>query len=345
MKFLYILPLLISLLAVPADAMEFTAPVVPDSGLEYMPESNSFADGLRQLVQTVFSQLRPDLVEASRVSMALIGICVLTGLIAALAGKMNSINDLTGAAAIGTSLLLSTNSLIRLAGDTVLEITEYGKLLLPVMTGAMAAQGQPTASAALYAGTAAFASFLGKLISSVFLPGVYLYLALSISYAALGEESMKRLRDTLKNSVSWFLKTLLTVFVTYMSITGVISGTTDAAALKAAKVSISTFVPVVGGILSDASEAVLVSAGIAKNAAGVYGILAMLAVFLHPFLQIGIHYLLLKLTSVIASLVGTKRHADLILDFSGAMGLLLGMTGSVCLLQLVSTVCFMKGVG
>lgn len=79
-----------------------------------------------------------------------------------------------------------------------------------------------------------------------------------------------------KNVVSWSLKTILTVFTTYMTVTGVVSGTTDAAALKATKVTISSVVPVVGGILSDASEAVLVSAGLMKNAAGIYGILAVL---------------------------------------------------------------------
>ena len=122
-------------------------------------------------------------------------------------------------------------------------------------------------------------------------------------------------------------------------------GTTDAAALKATKVTISSVVPVVGGILSDASEAVLVSAGLMKNAAGIYGILAVLAVFLSPFLKIGVHYLILKLTAAVCGIFGEKGLTELIGDFSTAMGLLLAMTGSECLLLLISTVCFLKGVG
>ena len=75
------------------------------------------------------------------------------------------------------------------------------------------------------------------------------------------------------------MKIVLYAFTGYIGFTGVVSGTTDAMAMKAAKLTISGAVPVVGGILSDASEAVLVSAGIMKNAAGVYGILAVLAIF------------------------------------------------------------------
>ena len=174
---------------------------------------------------------------------------------------------------------------------------------------------------------------------------IYLFLALSAANSAVREDVLKRMRDFIKNTISWCLKTILTVFTTYISITGVVSGTTDAATLKATKVTISSVVPVVGGILADASEAVLVSAGIVKNAAGIYGIFAVLAVFLDPFLKIGIHYLILKLTASVCAVFGSKHMTELISDFSSAMGLLLAMTCSVCMLLLISTICFLKGVG
>ena len=104
-------------------------------------------------------------------------------------------------------------------------------------------------------------------------------------------------------------------------------------------------VPVVGGILADASESVLVGAGVMKNVAGVYGLLAILAVCIGPFLKIGVQYLLLKLTAAVCSVFDVKQCGKLVQDFSGVMGFLLGMTGSVCLLMLISIVCFLKGVG
>jgi hypothetical protein len=125
---------------------------------------------------------------------------------------------------------------------------------------------------------------------------------------------------------------------------GMGGGSADAAALKAAKLTISGAVPVVGGILSDASEAVLVSTPLVKNTAGIYGILAILALCMGPFLKIGAHYLMLKLTHAVTATIGSKELNSLIGGFSTAMGLLLAMTGSVCLLLLISTVCFMKGI-
>ena len=141
------------------------------------------------------------------------------------------------------------------------------------------------------------------------------------------------------------MKILLYVFTGYIGITGVVSGAADAATLKAAKLTISGMIPVVGGILSDASEAVLVGAGVMKSAVGVYGVLTVIAIWITPFFQIGIRYLLLKLTSAISQLFAGKEISDLIGAFSEAMGLLLAMTGGISLMLLISTVCFMKGVG
>jgi len=130
-----------------------------------------------------------------------------------------------------------------------------------------------------------------------------------------------------------------------MSITGVVSGMTDMAALKAAKLTMSTVVPVVGGILSDASESVLVSMGVIKNAAGIYGIVATIAVFIGPFIKVGIQYLMLKLSALLCSLIAGKNISGLVDDFSSVMGLLLAMVAVSCILVFISTVCFMKGIG
>ena len=109
--------------------------------------------------------------------------------------------------------------------------------------------------------------------------------------------------------------------------------------------TISGAVPVVGGILSDASEAILVSVGVMKNAAGIYGIFAVLAIFAGPFLRIGVHYLMLKLTAAVSGVYAPKRLTELIGQMSSAMGMLLGMTGAVCVMLMISTVCYMRGVG
>lgn len=324
----------------------FIAPEVPESGLDLMPSHpEDLNQGLWELIQRALDQLYPHIAEAFGVCLSIFTLLLLVRMMGVLSVKNRKTLDLVCCVGISLIFLQNANSLIALAAQTVTELSGYGKLLIPVMASAMAAQGGVTGSAAIYAGTLAFDTFLSGLIGKILVPLVYIFLALSVCAAALDEEMLKKMAGVVKWICTWSLKTILYVFTGYIGITGVISGTTDAAALKAAKLTISGMVPVVGGILSDASEAVLVSAGLAKNAAGIYGILAMLSVVLGPFLKIGVHYLMLKCTTAVCQIFGEKNHTALIESFCASMGLLLGMTGSVCVLLLVSVVCFLQGVG
>lgn len=336
--------LLVFSLSVPASAAELTAPRVPASGLERMPEStDSIGNGLQELLQECICLLQPELKEAMGICSGILVSAVLFSIISVFSDKVKGTVSIAGAAVIATGLFRNTNALIGYACEAVWEICEYGKLLCPVMTTALAAQGGITASAALYSGTIAFITLLSMLVSRVFLPMIKLFLVFSAANCALGEDTLKRIADAIKGVQCWILKTMLIVFTTYLSLTGVVSGTTDAAALKATKVTISSAVPVVGGILSDASESILVSMSLMKNAAGTYGILAALAVFLGPFVKVGAQYMFLKITAALCGLFGDKRISALVSDFSTALGLLLAMVASGCLLVLISTICFMKG--
>lgn len=346
MRILAISLLLIVLFVVPVSALEITAPTVPREAQHLMPSPRkSFGAGLLEVLRDALMYFRPDLREASGACLGVAATVMLTTLIGAFSeGSVKTVH-LAGAVAISALLLKSAHSLIPLGMRTVTELSEYGKLLIPVMGTALAAQGGMTASAALCSGTVLFEALLTGLISKLLIPMIYLYLALSAANSALGADILAKLRDVMKWLMTWILKTILSVFTGYIGLTGVVSGTTDAAALKAARMTISSVVPVVGGILAEASEAVLVSAGTLKNAAGIYGMFALLAIWLEPFLKIAAHYLLMKGTAALCGVFAEEKLSNLIGDFSSAMGFLLAMTGSVCLMLLIGVMCFLKGVG
>lgn len=333
-------------LSIPASASEIQAPEVPESAMDIMPENtDSFGNALVELLRKGILLIQPELDGALRTCSGILICALLYSILPILSEKLTEPMAMAWSVALGTVMLQRTGTMIGYAADALRQICDYGKLLCPVLTTALAAQGGLTTSAALYTGTIAFITLLSILVSRLLIPLVYIFLLFSVAGSAIGEGFFRNLADGVKHLLTWLLKTLLIVFTTYMSVTGVVSGTTDAAALKTAKVTLSSVVPVVGGILSDVSESVLVSMGILKNAAGIYGILAVLALFMGPFVKVGVQYLLLKGSAALCSLFGDKRISSLIGDFSTAMGLLVAMVAAGCVLILISTVCYLKGIG
>lgn len=344
-KFILCLLLILSTVT-SVSAMDYTAPEAPGGAQQYMPEqTESFSEGLWHIIKEAISELQPDLAEGAEVCLSLIASVLLVSILKSFTGVSKRTAELVAILFTSALLVRSTNSMIHLGIETIQDISEYGKLLLPVMTAALAAQGGTTSSAALYSGTTIFSTVLSAAAAKLIIPMIYIFLTLCISYRAIGEEILKNLCNFVKWLITWSIKILLYVFTGYLGVTGVVSGVTDAAALKATKLTISGAVPVVGNIISDASESILVSMGVIKGAAGIYGLLAILAIWIGPFMKIGVQYLLLKFTAAVCGALETKEAVGLIGDFSGIMGFLLAMTGTVCLLLLVSIVCFLKGVG
>ena len=339
--------LVLSFLVFPVNAMDFTAPAAPDqvSGVLEEP-ADSFGEGLWNVIRFGIGHLDESLTETMSVCLSAAAAVMVTALLREVGGSMSAkAVELACAVAVAGILLEPTASLIRLGTDTARELNEYGKLLIPVMTGSMAARGGVTASASLYAGTMVFDQLLSQLLTRLMVPMLWIFLAAAIGNSALKEPLLGKMRDFTAWCMEWVLKIVLYLFSGYMTVTGVVSGSADAAAVRAAKAAISTAVPVVGGILSDASEAVLVTAGTLGSAAGIYGMLTVLALFIGPFVRLGVQYLLLKGIGSLCSAFDGGGGASLVNDFGAAMGLVLGMVSTQTVLLMISTLCLMRGVG
>ena len=346
MRKLLLLAFMIIFLAIPVSAEEYVAPEPPSEAQGLVPvERTTFGQDMWTVIKGAVSKFQPELAATAKICVSLVATTVLVSLVDTMPGRTGKVVGLVGVIAISGLLLQQTGSMIRSGVETVSQLSEYGKLLLPVMTAALAAQGGITSSGALYATTTVFNAVLTTGISTILIPLIYCFLALSIAGCATEQAPLKKLCGFVKWLSIWLLKTTLYIFTGFIGITGVVSGTADAAALKATRLTMSGMIPVVGGILSDASEAVLVGAGVMKNAAGTYGLIVIIAIWIMPFLQIGLRYLLLKLTAAICGVFGVKQMSALIGAFSEAMGFLLGMTSAICVILLISTTCFLKGVG
>ena len=328
-----------------ADALDLDS--LQQAAEDYAPDMNwtqapDLDEGLAAILETGTNSLRGVVQKALRSGLLLLTIVMLAGLAegAAACGTGKTIQAVPVAAALAITAVSVTdaNTLIGLGREVIEKMELFSKVLLPTVAAATAASGSPGGAAARQLAAMLFSDVLMSLINRVLLPLVYAYIAACTAYAAIGNEGLKRIASTLKWVVTSILTVVLMAFVGYLTVSGVIAGTTDAVTLKAAKLTVSSVVPVVGGILSDATETVLAGAGILKNSVGVFGMLAVLGMCVIPFLQLGVHYLIYKMTSALSATIADSRVAGLIDGIGGAFGLVLGMTGACALLLLISLV-------
>lgn len=318
----------------------------PDIDWTQVPDLD---EGLSGIFKTGGKSIGGIVQQALRSGVLLLSIVLLSsiaeGIMEGGTGKGLQAVPIASALAVTAVAVTDANALIGLGGEVIEKMEVFSKVLLPTMAAVTAASGSPAAAAAKQLAAMLFSDVLMSLINRFLLPLIYAYIAVSTAYAALGNDGLKRIAGTLKWVVTSILAAVLIGFVGYLSVSGVIAGTTDAITLKATKFTVSSMVPVVGGIISDAAETVLAGVGILKNSVGVFGMLVVLGMCVVPFLQLGIHYLTYKMVAALSATVASSKIAGLIDGISGAFGLVLGMTGASALLLLVSMVSAIKVSG
>lgn len=308
----------------------------------------SLDEGLQSLVETGKGEMFGIVRAGVRSATILFVILLLCGLAQTVydAGGGNEIPvvSLAGALAVTVAAVADMSSLLGLGCTAMERMTAFATVLLPVVAGATAATGAIAGAAARQMAAAGFSSLLMNVIQRVLLPMVYGYVAASVAWAALGNPGLKQMAGWLKWVATSVLVVLMMVFVGYLSMSGVVSGSVDAMSMKVAKFAISGAIPVVGGILSDASETILASAGILRSSVGVFGMVTILGICLVPVLQLLVHYLLYKLVAALAATMGQSRVCGLVEQIGGAFGLIMGMTGACALLLLVTLVSSVSAV-
>ncbi|MDR0838402.1 MAG: stage III sporulation protein AE [Oscillospiraceae bacterium] len=300
---------------------------------------------ISRLVSGITSKLRGIVTSSLRSAAVIVMAAMLSGLFtSAFPDKSANYARLAGVFAISAVSVASVNTFIGMGAAVIDDLGTFSKLLLPCLTAAAVAGGAVTSAAIKYSVTVMFLDILMNLMRTIIMPLIYAYAAVSVAEAAIGGDALSGVSSLIK----WLAKTVLTaivlVFVLYMSLTGVIAGASDAAALRAAKVTISTVFPVVGTILADAAGTLLSGAAILRNAVGVFGVLAVAATCAVPFLKLGVNYLLFKAAGGLSATVADASVTKLINAFGAAFGMTLGMAGVAAVMLFVSIVSTIKTV-
>lgn len=309
---------------------------------------DSFREGAAAIGSRELSKVPGLLRQALRSAALLMLVALACGLVSAASDTLvpNGLEPsrLAGAAAVCALSAADVNALVGLGGATLERMDAFSKILLPTVTAACAAAGNPTAAVARQSAALLFLSLLLTLSRRLVLPLIYAYIAVMAAHAALGNEGLKRIGDLLRRLAAALLSLLLTCFVLYLTVTGAVAGSADALAQKAAKTALSGMVPVVGGILSDAAETVAAGAAVLKGTVGVVGLLAVLAICLAPFLQLGVHYLVYKATAALTATAAPGAVTGLIDAIGSAFALVLGMVGGGGLILYVALITSIQAV-
>lgn len=297
---------------------------------------------LRAFAGAATEQLREDLKYAS----GLIAIAVLCSVTGALCTGKSAPEYINAAGCCAAAMLIAGNvdSIISQASSALAQLSDYSKAAIPAIFASAAACGAVVSASAKYAAVCLAIDVIMSAAQRLVIPLVYAYLAVSVSASLFPNALLKAAARMTKWCATTIMTGITIVFSGYITLTGLIAGSSDVVAVKTARTVISSTLPVVGGILSDAASVVLSAASIIKNSAGAFSLIAVCALCAGPFAVLSVKMLVFRFAAAAADMLPGGRLSALIHDVGTALSLLLGLVGCCGIMLFISIMSGIKVV-
>ncbi len=182
--------------------------------------------------------------------------------------------------------------------------------IIPVLLTLMTALGSLTSVALLHPVIFISLNLLGTLIRNIVFPLIFCAAILDIVSHVSERFQVSRLAELFRDGSVALITLFLTLFIGILGIQGVAGAVTDGIGLRTAKFLTGAFVPVVGGVLSDAVEAVMGCSLFLKNAVGVLGTLTLFFMCALPVVKILSAAVIYRLAAALMQPLGAQRLGE-----------------------------------
>ena len=252
------------------------------------------------------------------------------------AAHFDSLMEYFGVLCVCSISLLPLMNSVRLMGEAVSLCGGFMLTFVPIYAGIMLAGGSAATAAGSQTLVFGAAQLIGRVADTSLVPAAGGLMSLSAVSSLFSE---LRLRGVYPgNTASGQLDSgrLYDPLSALLTLSGAVSSATDSVAMRTTKFMTASFVPVVGGAVSEALSSVLACVGVLRATVGAYGVIAMAVTLLPALVQLLMWKLMLLLTAAAADVFGVDGVARLLGGVGSVVGILIAVIISVMVVFLVS---------
>lgn len=263
-------------------------------------------------------------------------IVVLVVAIACLSGFMNSlrtdnsnnVRDIIHFASFAAIVVIVLGAVMSLSGEvgSVLgSLKSQMDVIFPILLTLMAAIGGTVSVSVYQPAVVMLSSGVMQIFSYVVMPLFFIVLVFSVVGNLGGNTKLDKFVAFFTSAFKWIIGIVFTVFLAFLAVQGITAGTHDGVSVRAAKLTISSYVPFLGSYVSQGFDLVIASSVLIKNAVGVAGLYLLFGVVLAPIIKIVVFILGLKLAAALTQPIADARISNFLTSVNKAFGMLVAV--------------------
>jgi len=241
-------------------------------------------------------------------------VSVLSGLVVNLSGDKNESGTYAAVAIVATLSVKTFSYAVSVVTETIdglfLFISSLMTPLISVSSLGTVAKG--AASGVIFVAMQVFI----HICKSVLLPLICVITVFSVCDKVGNRPYLKGITNILKSFLKWGTGFMILIYSVVIGLQSQAAAGLDNLAGKSIKYAVGSFVPVVGGALSDSLETVIQSAKTMTGALGISGVLGVVYICVVPLVNICTISLSFKLAAAITSVTSEKNVSSVIDEFA-----------------------------
>ncbi|HOJ76495.1 MAG TPA: stage III sporulation protein AE [Bacillota bacterium] len=199
-----------------------------------------------------------------------------------------------------------------IAAAAITEMTNFMYAIIPLLFSLIAAGGGLVTVSIVHPLLIAAISIAAGAVKSLVLPLIQFAGLLGMVNFLAGGFHIDKLGNLFKKAALGILGLIMALFIGVVTIRGFTASVADSMTLRTAKYFTNTFLPVVGGTLSDTMEMVTGCSLVIKSGLGVFGLGIIILIIIFPLIKILAVATIYHLSSVVIQPLGNQKLADVL---------------------------------
>ncbi len=226
-------------------------------------------------------------------------------------------------------------TVVKTTVSTINGMTSFANGVFPVLLTLLASLGSTTGVATYQPMMAVLGGGVMSIISKVVLPAFIACVVFAIVGNLSKNVKLTKMNKMFKSVSSWLTGIVFGLYGTFLTVGGISGGVIDKVGYSAAKFALSSYVPILGGYLSDGFDLIGASMVLVKNAFGYTSVIVLLAIVLFPLLKIVVFIFSLRLASAVVEPIGDDRVSGMLGTVADNCSLLISALAGVAFMFFV----------
>ena len=298
---------------------------------------------ISDILSGIWQDFKAALISPMKLLGKLIAICAFTVMVKSTAGDSVASDTYdTAGVLIGIMILYDgTSNALQSVKSSLDDISLFMTTYIPVFSSVLASNASISSAAGYYSVMFVLCELIGFIASNILLPFSGMVFALSVVSSINGKLQLEGVISSVKSGVKWVLTALMTVFTAVISVKGIAGAAADSVATRTIRFAASSFIPIVGGSVSEAYSTIYGSLGVIRSGVGLVGIAAVAVIALKPIITIAAFKLMITLAGAVNDLFGQKRLSALLSGLGGVLSISLGIITVMSMIFIISTAVIM----